>query len=454
MILTFFILYTVAAIVYINNREKDWGKWLSLLLFSFGSGAFGKSLVESFFPYLVKYNFVTLDHEFLFQITYSLGSFFNQNVSPYGFMMFAATYSGLFSKEKLRLLGSLLLIPLFIMFFNTTFYPQVSHNWILVAVWAIPCFLIGTFFMIYSTKVEKNNEKKKDRKLFNYLLLPPFLTNVLTNYVGHAVGLTAMWRLNAIPVAIAGITCFVMMTKMGVLGVRLKIEKQAFDNKMQVFNSGSGLLNHAVKNQIYKINSSLFLLRPYRDQLNASGKEAIDIISRSSDHLTNMVDRIQSKTKEIHIVRSKQNFNKMIDDSIEDIQMDCETKRVKIIKNYNAGNIDVICDSAHTKEVFLNILNNALEVLKEGGEIEVLTDFGKSDNVIVVFTDNGLGISQNNLRRVVDPFFTTKGKSGTNFGLGLAYCYHVMTKSGGNLEIESELNKGTSVKLTFPIKEV
>ncbi|MFS0891045.1 sensor histidine kinase [Peribacillus frigoritolerans] len=452
MVLTFFILYTVAAIIYINNREEDWGKWLSLLLFSFGSGAFGKSLVESFFPYLVEYNFVTLDYEILFQVSYSLGSFFNQNVSPYCFVMFAATYSGLFSKGKLRLLGSLLLIPLFIMILNTTFYPQVSHNWILVAVWAIPCYLVGTSFMIYSTKIEKNTEKKKDRKLFNYLLLPPFLTNVLTNYIGHAVGLIAMWRLNSIPVAIAGITCIVMMTKMGVLGVRLKIEKQAFDSKMQVFNTGSGLLNHAVKNQLYKINSSLFLLKPYRNQLNASGKEAIDIISRSSDHLTNMVDRIQSKTQAIYIKRSKQNLNEILDNSIEDIQMDCD--RVRFNKKYNAGNIDVICDSAHTKEVFINILNNALEALKEGGEIEILTDFTKPDNVIVVFTDNGMGISPNNLRRVVDPFFTTKGKSGTNFGLGLAYCYHVMTKSGGNLEIESELNKGTSVKLTFPIKEV
>ncbi|MBS4192870.1 hypothetical protein KHA94_22330 [Bacillus sp. FJAT-49705] len=454
MILTFLILYTVALVVYFNNREKNWGLWLSLLLFSFGSGAFGKSVIENFFPYLIKYNFVTFNSEFIFQIIYSIGSFLNQNVSPYCFMMFAATYSGLFSKGKLRVLGSLLLIPLFIMFLNTTFYPKVSHNWILVAIWAIPCYLVGTSFMIYSTSIEKSTEIKKDRKLFNYLLLPPFLTNVLTNYIGHAVGLTAMWRLNSIPVVFAGITCLVMMTKMGVLGVRLKIEKQAFDSKMQVFNTGSGLLNHAVKNQIYKINSSLFILKPYRDQLKGSGKEAIDIISRSSDHLTKLVDRIQSKTQEIYIVRLKQNLNKLLDDSIEDIQMDCKNKKVIINKKYNAGNIDVLCDSTHTKEVFINILKNALEALKEGGDIEVLTEISKADNVIVVFTDNGMGIHPNNLRRVVDPFFTTKGKNGTNFGLGLAYCYHVMTKSGGNLEIESELNKGTSVKLTFPMNEV
>jgi signal transduction histidine kinase len=72
--------------------------------------------------------------------------------------------------------------------------------------------------------------------------------------------------------------------------------------------------------------------------------------------------------------------------------------------------------------------------------------------MILEIKDTGAGIDKKNLRRVLDPFFTTKGSSGHNFGLGLAYSYNVMKRHGGSLQLSSELGKGTTIYLFFAKK--
>ncbi|MNI76716.1 Sensor protein ZraS [compost metagenome] len=71
-------------------------------------------------------------------------------------------------------------------------------------------------------------------------------------------------------------------------------------------------------------------------------------------------------------------------------------------------------------------------------------------NIRVVIKDNGTGICNNNIHYVFDPYFTTKKRS-RNFGLGLSYCYNVIQKHGGKIEIYSESNKGTTVSISFPL---
>lgn len=103
------------------------------------------------------------------------------------------------------------------------------------------------------------------------------------------------------------------------------------------------------------------------------------------------------------------------------------------------------------QQVFLNLINNALDAMeKNGGILSIKTRL--EDNYIKVeVSDTGPGIPEANLKRIFDPFFTTK-PVGKGTGLGLSICYGIIKKSGGDIKVTSTVGKGTTFIVTLPIK--
>lgn len=99
-----------------------------------------------------------------------------------------------------------------------------------------------------------------------------------------------------------------------------------------------------------------------------------------------------------------------------------------------------------------NILRNAIDAVDVNGQIEIGI-IRTQRYIILEISDNGCGISKQDLPHVVLPYYSTK-KNAFNFGLGLSYCSNVMQKHGGLLEIESGEAKGTKVFLKFPVKRL
>jgi signal transduction histidine kinase len=100
-------------------------------------------------------------------------------------------------------------------------------------------------------------------------------------------------------------------------------------------------------------------------------------------------------------------------------------------------------------QLFLNLLGNARDAMPEGGELGV-TAVRREDRIHASVRDTGVGIRPDRLERVLEPFYTTREEGE---GLGLSICRSVMWEIGGNLEIESEPGAGTTVHLTFPLRE-
>jgi signal transduction histidine kinase len=101
------------------------------------------------------------------------------------------------------------------------------------------------------------------------------------------------------------------------------------------------------------------------------------------------------------------------------------------------------------EEVLLNLLMNAMEALPPGGVIEVTTGV-EGDKLCCTVRDHGSGISEEDLRFVLDPFFTTK-EPGKGTGLGLSICFGIMELHGGEIILSSTLGEGTTVRLLFPL---
>ena len=126
-----------------------------------------------------------------------------------------------------------------------------------------------------------------------------------------------------------------------------------------------------------------------------------------------------------------------------------KTKKIVIEKRYgeNMPLIRVVADQI--KQVFLNLLNNAVDACAGGGTITIETKKNGAD-VVVRIHDTGTGIKPEDRDRVFEPFFTTKPEvKGT--GLGLSICYGIVKEHGGAIGVDNESDQGTTFTVTLPI---
>ncbi len=125
--------------------------------------------------------------------------------------------------------------------------------------------------------------------------------------------------------------------------------------------------------------------------------------------------------------------------------------KVEIQKIYTDRPYTLICNEGKIHQAILNILSNAEHAISDKGSIIIATHVEKS-KLIITITDNGCGISQENLPRITDPFFTTKDP-GKGTGLGLSITYNILQEYNGTLDFESQLGIGTKVVVTLPVTE-
>jgi signal transduction histidine kinase len=116
-------------------------------------------------------------------------------------------------------------------------------------------------------------------------------------------------------------------------------------------------------------------------------------------------------------------------------------------------------DPTHLQTLFLNLITNALDAMPKGGVLTIKTRQGlpppsskEGRWLEIAMTDTGVGITEESKRRIFEPFFTTK-KMGEGTGLGLAICEKIVKEHSGRIEIESEVGKGSTFLISFPVFE-
>lgn len=142
-------------------------------------------------------------------------------------------------------------------------------------------------------------------------------------------------------------------------------------------------------------------------------------------------------------------INKIINDALVVTRNQLKYKAdIKI----SLGEVPLILgNSTRLYQVFTNILINAGQAIEKWGTIEIAT-FVKDGKVCALFRDTGCGIPKENMKRIFDPFFTTK-EVGVGTGLGLSIAYGVVQSLGGEIEVESEVGKGSTFTVVLPIKQ-
>jgi len=223
---------------------------------------------------------------------------------------------------------------------------------------------------------------------------------------------------------------------------------------------------HEINTPIGSINSnSDVTLRALEKLCKALDKAPPDV--KEDPTLKNAVEVLQSVGKInktaceriVKIVRSLRNFARLDEaerkpaDLHEGLESTLtlvhhETKnRIEIVRDY--GDIpEVDCFPDQLNQVFMNILVNAAHAIEGNGKITIRTRTD-GENVTLGFTDTGKGISPQNLAKIFDPGFTTKGV-GVGSGLGLPICYKIVKEHGGRIDVQSELGQGATFTVTLP----
>jgi two-component system NtrC family sensor kinase len=102
------------------------------------------------------------------------------------------------------------------------------------------------------------------------------------------------------------------------------------------------------------------------------------------------------------------------------------------------------------EQVFVNMFVNASQAMEDGGRLTLWTGLDvDGESVLVRVDDTGQGIPEENIGRIFDPFFSTKGAKGT--GLGLSVSYGIIEGHGGTIEVESKVGEGTVFTITIPV---
>jgi signal transduction histidine kinase len=119
---------------------------------------------------------------------------------------------------------------------------------------------------------------------------------------------------------------------------------------------------------------------------------------------------------------------------------------VQIVRSYEGPSLHVSCDPNQLKQVFINMVKNSIEAMPSGGTITIEAKADRSDIVIAV-RDEGVGISEDKIRMLGQPFYTTKEK-GT--GLGMMVSLNIVENHGGRVNVTSEPGLGTEIRVFLP----
>ncbi|ALC86772.1 histidine kinase [Bacillus sp. FJAT-22090] len=133
--------------------------------------------------------------------------------------------------------------------------------------------------------------------------------------------------------------------------------------------------------------------------------------------------------------------------AIQALQLTAKKKSIKI-KTFFSNDLVIIGDKQKFHQCFINIMKNGIEAMPRGGTLTIETE-STSSAVNILIKDTGTGMTPDQLVRLGEPYYSTKGNKGT--GLGLMVVYSIVSAMNGTIHVESELNSGTTFKFTFPL---
>ena len=281
-------------------------------------------------------------------------------------------------------------------------------------------------------------------------LMAPWYTPRLSliGYLMASITVVLLW--------IIGVTSY-MVRKLKVTDKRRirNLHMAEFSNKMASIGRLAAGVAHEINNPLAVINEKAGLVKDmfeFKEEYKYDPKllKAIDSIIASVDRCSRITRRLLGFARHMDVSIQAVNLKELITEVMGFLEKEALYRSIDVKMDIPDDLPIIESDRGKLQQIFLNILNNAFAALSDGGFLHIAVMHMADGKVGIQVEDNGYGISPENLKRIFEPFFSTKTKKGGT-GLGLAITYGLVQEIGGTIDVDSEEGKGTCFTISLPL---
>jgi two-component system NtrC family sensor kinase len=204
---------------------------------------------------------------------------------------------------------------------------------------------------------------------------------------------------------------------------------------------------HEINNPLYAVRNCLYLLEEdFRAELRDS--EYLTLARDQLARIAGIIERMRDLYRPSRGEMAPHDLNRLLENTLALAGLQTRHAAIQVIFTPAADLPAVMCNGDQLRQVFLNLILNAIDAMPDGGTLTARTIAG-STVVVVEVQDSGVGIPEDIRAHLFDAFFTTKP---TGTGLGLSISAHIVAQHGGQLEVESSVGQGSTFRIALPLQ--
>jgi len=220
---------------------------------------------------------------------------------------------------------------------------------------------------------------------------------------------------------------------------------------------------HELNNPLQALQSCIYLVADRIDPADPN-RQYLDIAREELDRVARIVKRMVDFYRPASEGRIPTDVNVLLENVVALLGKQLQQGNIEVNLKLAPDLPLIVATGDHLKQVFLNMIINALEAMPQGGRLEMATRYIAERNapkpspargnafgfVEIEFTDTGVGIPEEHLHNIFDPFYTTKSKG---MGLGLSVSYGIVERHGGQIQVKSKVGEGTTFLVRLPVRD-
>ena len=204
---------------------------------------------------------------------------------------------------------------------------------------------------------------------------------------------------------------------------------------------------HEINNPLQAIKNCLELILDETEAGEPLDRTLLDVATNELERIRGIIQQMLGLYRPEQERMGPVDLNTVLEGVLALMGQQLESYHVVVETNLDPARPRVIGRGDQIRQVFINLILNAVEAMPEGGGITITTHQNKEGMVAIQVTDTGVGIAPEDLTRIADPFFTTKPKG---LGLGLAICHEIVERHQGTLDVTSQVGRGTTFTVQLP----
>jgi PAS domain S-box-containing protein len=206
----------------------------------------------------------------------------------------------------------------------------------------------------------------------------------------------------------------------------------------------AAMVGHDLRNPLTGIAGAIYYLRMKSGSADEKSKEMLEIIERDVEYSNKIVNDLLDYSREIHLELKEATMKAILTEALSLVKIPPSVRMVDLTRNWPKANVD----REKLKRAVVNLIKNAVDAMPKGGTLTVESRKA-GEHLEVTFNDTGVGMSQEVIKKLWSPLFTTKAKG---MGFGLAICKRIIEAHGGSIFVKSSIGKGTTFTITVPIE--